>query len=48
MEIVKVKETEEMTHKDATEIDMVVNIGKVLSCDWDYISRYQKPGTNIN
>lgn len=36
---IKVKETEELTHKGATEIDMVVNIGKVLSCDWEYISK---------
>lgn len=36
---VKVKETEEALRGGAVEIDMVVNIGKVLSGDWDYVSR---------
>ena len=34
---VKVFETEKAIEDGATEIDMVVNIGKVLSEDWDYI-----------
>ena len=35
---VKVFETEKAIEDGATEIDMVVNIGKVLSKDWTYIS----------
>ncbi len=34
----KVKETEEALELGATEIDMVVNIGKVLGGDWAYVS----------
>ena len=34
----KVFETREACENGATEIDMVVNIGKVLSCDWDYVA----------
>jgi deoxyribose-phosphate aldolase len=33
----KVWETREACSNGATEIDMVVNIGKVLSGDWDYV-----------
>lgn len=33
----KIRETELALVDGATEIDMVVNIGKVLSQDWDYI-----------
>jgi deoxyribose-phosphate aldolase len=33
----KVAETREACENGATEIDMVVNIGKVLSGDWDYV-----------
>ncbi len=36
---IKVKEAEEAAIAGGTEIDMVVNIGKVLSGDWDYVSR---------
>lgn len=36
---VKVFETEKACAEGATEIDMVVNIGKVLQEDWDYVSR---------
>ncbi len=36
---IKVMETEKACEDGATEIDFVVNIGKVLSGDWDYISR---------
>jgi deoxyribose-phosphate aldolase len=35
---IKVKETEEALDLGATEIDMVVNIGKVLGGDWKYVS----------
>ena len=34
----KVKETQEALELGATEIDMVVNIGKVLGGDWLYVS----------
>ena len=34
---IKVAETEQACQDGATEIDMVVNIGKVLSEDWQYI-----------
>jgi deoxyribose-phosphate aldolase len=34
----KVKEAEEAVQLGATEIDMVVNVGKVLGGDWDYVS----------
>jgi deoxyribose-phosphate aldolase len=33
----KVEETVEACKNGAVEIDMVVNIGKVLSADWDYV-----------
>lgn len=36
---VKVYETKKAIEDGATEIDMVVNIGKVLSEDWDYIDQ---------
>jgi len=36
--IVKIFETEQAIDDGASEIDMVVNIGKVLSKDWAYIS----------
>ena len=35
---VKLKEAELAIHDGAAELDMVVNIGKVLSKDWSYIS----------
>jgi deoxyribose-phosphate aldolase len=35
---IKLKESEELLKKGATEIDTVVNIGKVLSADWEYVS----------
>ena len=34
----KVRETEDALERGATEIDMVVNIGKVLGGDWGYVS----------
>jgi len=36
---IKVKEAEEAVSAGATEIDMVVNIGKVLGGAWNYVSR---------
>ena len=36
---VKVFETEEAIKDGAVEIDMVVNIGKVLGEDWDYVEK---------
>ncbi|MEM3388022.1 MAG: deoxyribose-phosphate aldolase [Thermoproteota archaeon] len=36
---IKVMETEKACEDGAAEIDFVVNIGKVLSGDWDYVSR---------
>lgn len=36
---IKVKETEQAIADGAKEIDMVVNIGKVLSEDWGYIEK---------
>lgn len=35
---IKVREAEEAAREGATEIDMVVNIGKVLGGDWDYVA----------
>ena len=35
---IKVKEAELACADGATELDAVVNIGKVLSLDWDYVS----------
>ena len=35
---IKVKEAEEAALAGGNEIDMVVNIGKVMSEDWDYVS----------
>ena len=34
---IKVAETEDALAAGATEIDMVVNVGKVLGGDWDYV-----------
>jgi len=36
---VKVFEAEKAMDEGATELDMVVNIGKVLSLDWDYVTQ---------
>ena len=35
---IKVKEAEDAARSGGNEIDMVVNIGKVLSLDWSYVS----------
>lgn len=34
----KVAETEQVIRDGATEVDMVVNVGKVLGSDWTYVS----------
>ncbi len=44
----KVVETTEACLLGATEIDMVVNIGKVLSHDWDYIEEEIKAVTDAS
>lgn len=36
---IKVAEAEQAMNDGAIELDMVVNIGKVLSGDWDYVTR---------
>lgn len=36
---IKLAETEQALRDGGTELDMVVNIGKVLSGDWDYVRR---------
>jgi len=36
---VKVFETAQAIKNGAMEIDMVINIGKALECDWDYIEK---------
>lgn len=36
---IKAAETEQVIADGAVEVDMVVNIGKVLSEDWDYINK---------
>jgi deoxyribose-phosphate aldolase len=33
----KLRETEEALHDGGAELDMVINIGKALSGDWDYV-----------
>ena len=35
---IKLKEAEDVIAAGATEVDMVVNIGKVLGGEWDYVS----------
>jgi deoxyribose-phosphate aldolase len=34
---IKVKETEAAVKDGSTEIDMVINVGKALGADWDYV-----------
>jgi deoxyribose-phosphate aldolase len=43
---VKVFETEAAINDGATEIDMVVNIGKVLQHDWEYVEKELKSITD--
>jgi deoxyribose-phosphate aldolase len=44
---IKVAETLQVIKDGATEVDMVVNIGKVLQADWDYIDNELKAIHNI-
>jgi deoxyribose-phosphate aldolase len=44
---VKIFEAEEACHDGATEIDMVINIGKALSGDWNYIKKEIRGVTEI-
>jgi deoxyribose-phosphate aldolase len=44
---VKVFETEQACNDGATEIDMVINIGKTLGGDWDYVEKEIKAVTDI-
>ena len=44
---VKVFETEEACKDGAVEIDMVINIGKALQGDWDYIEKEIKSVTDV-
>lgn len=44
---VKVFETEQACKDGAVEIDMVINIGKALQGDWDYITREIKLVTDV-
>jgi deoxyribose-phosphate aldolase len=44
---IKVKEAELACEEGAVEIDMVVNIGKVLSRDWEYVENDIKEVTDI-
>jgi deoxyribose-phosphate aldolase len=43
---VKVFEAEQACKDGATEIDMVINIGKALGGDWDYVEKEIKAVTN--
>jgi deoxyribose-phosphate aldolase len=43
---VKVFEAEQACNDGATEIDMVINIGKVLSDDWNYVEKEIKAVTD--
>jgi deoxyribose-phosphate aldolase len=43
---VKVFETEQACNDGATEIDMVINIGKALGGDWDYVEKEIKAITD--
>ena len=42
----KVFEAEQACHDGAVEIDMVINIGKVLGGDWDYVEKEIKAVTD--
>jgi deoxyribose-phosphate aldolase len=44
---VKVFETEQACNDGATEIDMVINIGKALSGDWEYVEKEIKTISSI-
>lgn len=44
---VKVFEAEQACREGATEIDMVINIGKTLSGDWDYVEQEIRAVTDV-
>jgi deoxyribose-phosphate aldolase len=44
---VKVFEAEQACNEGATEIDMVINIGKALGSDWDYVEKEIRAVTGI-
>ena len=44
---VKVFEAEQACNDGATEIDMVINIGKALGGDWDYVEKEIKAVTDL-
>ena len=44
---IKVQETDLACQEGATEIDMVVNIGKVLSQDWEYLEKEIQEVTEV-
>ena len=44
---VKVFESRQAIEQGATELDMVVNIGKVLQLDWDYVTKEIEEVVNI-
>lgn len=44
---IKIKEIEHALKDGATEIDTVVNIGKVLGDDWDYVTNEVKEMNNV-
>ena len=44
---VKVFETEQACRDGAVEIDMVINIGKAIGGDWDYVEREIKEITDV-
>jgi deoxyribose-phosphate aldolase len=45
--IIKAAEAEQVIADGAVEVDMVVNIGKVLSEDWDYVTNEIKTLANL-
>jgi deoxyribose-phosphate aldolase len=44
---IKLAETEQILRDGAVEVDMVINIGKVLSEDWDYVQQEIQAVTDL-
>lgn len=44
---IKILETEKACHDGAVEIDMVINIGKALGGDWEYVEKEIKEITEV-
>eukprot|EP01124_Arcella_intermedia_P021934 TRINITY_DN3162_c0_g1_i1.p1 TRINITY_DN3162_c0_g1~~TRINITY_DN3162_c0_g1_i1.p1 ORF type:complete len:253 (-),score=40.13 TRINITY_DN3162_c0_g1_i1:50-772(-) len=44
---IKVLETEDVIKNGASEVDMVVNVGKVLSGDWEYVENEIRAVVNV-